>query len=341
MSDDLIFTREKRIGVVTLNRPKALNALSLTMIQNLQQQLKTWEQDEDIHAVVVCSTTPSAFCAGGDVRWLYDSGLNKNSEQLNFFQEEYNLNQYIADYPKPYIALMDGVTMGGGVGISLHGSHSVASEKFLFAMPETGIGFFPDIGASYLLSRCPDNFGVYLGLIGARLNATDAHELGLVTNAISSSDFANVIASLIQSDLSVDAHSRVTECLANFKNLEQESTIAPIRTFVADSFSEDTVEDIILSLEKIDDKWHQTTISHLEKKSPKSLKITLKQILEVKDKPLSDCLAMDLCLVTHFMQDKDFYEGVRALLVDKDKSPKWSPGSLQDVSCEMVDAYFS
>jgi enoyl-CoA hydratase len=340
MSESLIFTQEKNIGVVTLNRPKALNALNLPMISAFLQQLKLWETDDSIHAVVVCSEEGNAFCAGGDVRWLYDAGLRKDPEQLVFFQEEYKLNQCINDYPKPYIALMDGVTMGGGVGISLHGSHPVASEKFLFAMPETSIGFFPDIGASHLLARCPDNFGLYLGLTGSRLNALDAFDLGLIKHVVASDDFSRVFSALIETDLSVNAKERVTDCIDNFAKPNIESSINSFREFVNVCFKETTVDGIIARLKESSHKWHSDTIAFMAKKSPLSLRVTLQQILSAKDKTLAESLAMDLRLVAHFMKDNDFYEGVRALLVDKDKSPKWRPSALSDVSSEMVDGYF-
>lgn len=340
MSRELIFTCEKHVGVITINRSKSLNALTLPMISALLEQLKNWEMDDRIHAVVICSAEKGVFCAGGDVRWLYDAGLKKDPKQLDFFKEEYELNQYIYDYAKPYIALMDGITMGGGVGISLYASHSVASENFLFAMPETGIGFFPDIGASYLLARCPDNFGMYLGLTGSRLNAIDALNLGLVKYAVNANDFSNILSSIIETDLSFSAHEKVTDCLQKFIKPNLQSAIEPIRMFVKEVFKERSVKEIIASLQKTDDKWHRDIYSQLKKKSPLSLMVTLKQILTATDKTLAEVLKMDSCLVAHFMQDKDFYEGVRALLVDKDKEARWCPNSLDDVTSEMVDKYF-
>lgn len=341
MSESIIFTQEKHIGVVTLDRPAALNALNIEMIDAFYAQLQAWEHDESIHAIVVCAKEGSrAFCAGGDVRWLYDTGLNQDPRQLDFFTHEYQLNQYINDYPKPYVALMDGITMGGGVGISLHGSHPVASENFSFAMPETGIGFFPDIGASYLLSRCPDNFGLYLGLTGNRLNARDALQLGLVKYVIRSSDFSQILTSLLEVDLSFDARLRVDHCLETFAKANLDASITEIYPEVKACFGESSVEGIFDKLEDSTSEWAQKTSRNLANKAPLSLKVTLQQILFAKDKNLVECLAMDLHLVKHFMQDSDFYEGVRALLVDKDKSPKWKPASFEGVSPSMLDRYF-
>lgn len=341
MSESIIFTQEKHIGLVTLDRPDALNALNMQMIDSFYAQLKAWKHDESIHAIVVCAKEDSrAFCAGGDVRWLYDTGRRQDPKQLDFFSHEYQLNQYINDYPKPYVALMDGITMGGGVGISLHGSYPVASENFTFAMPETGIGFFPDIGASYLLARCPDNFGVYLGLTGNRLNAEDALQLGLVKYVIHSSDFSQILTSLLEIDLSFNARNRVEHCLETFTKPTLAASITDIYPEVKNCFAAHNVEDILSQLASSSSEWAQQTWKNLAKKAPLSLKVTLQQILFAKDKSLEECLAMDLHLVKHFMQDSDFYEGVRALLVDKDKSPKWKPSILDEVSSSMVDRYF-
>lgn len=340
MSTDLIFTREQHIGLVTINRPQALNALTLPMILALQQQLTLWQDDHRIHAVVVRAVEGKAFCAGGDVRWLYDAGRAKNPEQMQFFLHEYRLNQLIHDYPKPYIALMDGVTMGGGVGISMHGSHPVASERFVFAMPETGIGFFPDIGASHLLARCPDHVGMYLGLTGNRVNATDAYELGLLKHVIKSDDCSDVLHALIQADLASDAATRVTDCLQTFAAPVLPPSITEQRGYIAHCFKESTVESIIDALKNTNEEWHRDIGVNLNRKSPLSLKVTLRQLQEAEHKTLADCLRVDYCLVGHFMRDHDFYEGVRALLVDKDKSPRWQPATLSNVTESMVNGYF-
>ncbi|MDP3562259.1 MAG: enoyl-CoA hydratase/isomerase family protein [Legionellaceae bacterium] len=340
MTTDLIFSCEKHIGIITLNRAQALNALTLPMILAMQHQLDAWAHDDHIHAVVVRAIEGKAFCAGGDVRWLYDAGITENPEQLQFFQQEYRLNQLIHDYPKPYIALMDGVTMGGGVGISLHGSHSVASERFVFAMPETTIGFFPDIGASYLLARCPDHVGVYLGLTGNRINAQEAWELGLVKHVITSTDFSDVLHVLIAADLSADASSRVTHCLRSFSSPELSSSISKVRKDIDQCFQYSEIESIIAKLRQLDSDWSRDIEANFHQKSPLSLKITLLQLQKAYKLSLEQCLKMDYRLVQHFMKGHDFYEGVRALLVDKDKSPKWQPQSLARVTEAMVVGYF-
>jgi enoyl-CoA hydratase len=340
MSNEIVFTQERHIGLVTLQRVHALNALTLPMIISLQEQLHAWKNDNDIHAVVVQAAPGKAFCAGGDVRWLYDMGRSHNPQQMQFFWHEYRLNHFIHHFGKPYIALMDGVTMGGGVGISLHGSHPVASERFLFAMPETGIGFFPDIGASYLLSRCSGEFGVYLGLTGARLGAADAYELGLVKQIVPSENFQNVLVSLIETDLSPDAHASVDSCLKRYAMPAQPVSIINMQPAVNGCFKHNNIESIMEALVERDDSWSKEIANTLQKKAPLSLKVTLAQMQKAKSMSMADCIKMDYCLVGHFMQDHDFYEGVRALLVDKDKSPHWHPNVFSQVSNAMIADYF-
>ena len=340
MTTDLQFTQEGHIGIITLSRPQALNALTLSMIQAMQQQLHLWQQDDAIHAVVVQAEQGKAFCAGGDVRWLYETGITKSPEQLQFFWHEYRLNHFIHQFKKPYIALMNGITMGGGVGISLHGSHPVASENFSFAMPETGIGFFPDIGASYLLARCPGEMGIYLGLTGSRLNAGEAMTMGLVNRVVAAEDFPRLVETLIESDLSEDASRVVNHCLDNYAISKSDVPIERRLNTINSCFNGETVELIISALHAKDDIWCEGVANQLSQKSPLSLKITLEQIRRAKSMTMAECIKMDYCLVEHFMRDYDFYEGVRALLVDKDKSPKWRPNSLERVTDAKVGDYF-
>ncbi len=340
MTTDLVFSRENHIGIITLQRVDALNALTLPMILALQHQLEEWHDADDIHAVAIQSAAAGkAFCAGGDIRWLYDRRSHDAHLQMQFFWHEYRLNHYIHQFKKPYIAFMDGVTMGGGVGISLHGSHPVASERFLFAMPETGIGFFPDIGASYLLSRCLDQYGIYLGLTGARLGMSDAKALGLIKYQIPSSQFENALHALIDSDLSSDPHLCVERCLQPFTMPEAQAPLLEKTSRVNDAFSAPDIESIFSRLSE-SDEWARDTLHILNKKSPLSLKITLHQLHQAKFMSMAECVKMDYCLVGHFMRDHDFYEGVRALLIDKDKSPEWKPESISKVTSEQVADYF-
>ena len=338
--EDILFTQERHIGLITLQRVQALNALTLPMILDLQHQLQTWQEDVGIHAVVIRAAAGKAFCAGGDVRGLYELGMHGHHEQMQFFWHEYRLNHFIHHFSKPYIALMDGVTMGGGVGISMHGSHPVATEHFMFAMPETGIGFFPDIGASYLLSQCSGSLGIYLGLTGNRLNAAEALAVGLVKQQMGSENLQNMLDRLIDADLSTDAYKRVNACLKPFAIEGMPSPIMALQGAIDHCFSGSDVESIMAELEKGDDAWHSETLQLLAKKSPLSLKVTLAQLHKAKKMSMAECIKMDYRLVVHFMRDHDFYEGVRALLVDKDKSPHWQPRSLSDVTSTMLSDYF-
>lgn len=341
MAAEIIFAKEGQIGLVTLNRPEALNALTLSMLNALQEQLAAWAQDEAIAAVVVRASPGKAFCAGGDIRWLYEAGKSDDPKQMDFFWHEYRLNNYIHHYKKPYIALMDGITMGGGVGISLHGSHPVATERFVFAMPETGIGFFPDIGASYLLSRCPDATGVYLGLTGNRLNAGEAQSLDLVRFTINSEQIDSLLEQLIDTDLSNHAQIKIDALLHEYTSPIFRDQKMQHLEHISSAFNQPSVEAIFKELQKHDTEWHWQTLNSLKAKSPLSLKVTFAQIKKAKSMSMAECVQMDYCLVGHFMHHPDFYEGVRALLIDKDKKPKWQPGVLSEVSEDMVTSFFS
>ncbi|QDP73023.1 enoyl-CoA hydratase/isomerase family protein [Legionella israelensis] len=340
MTEDVLFSQKGPLGLITLNRPASLNALSLSMIKLMQEQLQHWQQEPDIKAVVLQAKPGKAFCAGGDVRWLYEAGMANHPEQMRFFEHEYRLNHFIHHFPKPYISLMDGITMGGGVGISLHGAHPVASENFVFAMPETGIGFFPDIGASYLLARCPNNLGVYLGLTGHRLNAKQALGAGLVKFVINSRQMPLLVDTLAQCDLSMNAHQQVSDCLKSFASQENKTLNKEEWSLINTCFSKATVELILSALEEAGTKEAERVYQDLLQKAPLSLKVTLEQIHRAKDLTLAECLKMDYVLVHHFMRDHDFYEGIRALLIDKDKSPKWQPAELSQTSNAKVAEYF-
>lgn len=341
MTQDILFTEEGQLGVVTLNRAAALNALNFPMILALREQLESWKKDSRIKAVVVRALPGTAFCAGGDVRWLYQLGVARISEQMEFFKQEYCLNHLIHHLGKPYIALMDGVTMGGGVGISLHGSHPVASERFVFAMPETGIGFFPDIGASHLLTQCRDSLGIYLGLTGARLGAQDALNAGLIRQVVAADNMPHILDALINEDLSEQAYQKVDACLSTFAYVPDATEPSQLHPLIATCFSAPDIEGICAALDRAKDPWADKVLNTLQQKSPLSLKITLTQLQQAKHSSLAECLNMDFTLVNQFMRGRDFYEGVRALLIDKDKKPHWSPERLDLISEQQVKDYFT
>lgn len=341
MSEDILFSQEGQLGMVTLNRAKALNALTLDMILALQRQLTAWQDDDNVRAIVLQSNSENVFCAGGDIRSLHQAGRLNGSSQMQFFWHEYRLNHFIHHYPKPYISLIDGMVMGGGVGISLHGSHPLATENLVFSMPETGIGFFPDIGASYLLTRCPGFSGLYLGLTGNRIGAVDAFNVGLVKQIIPAQNLAAFVTSLQHVDMSQDAFKAVDTCVHEHRlreNLQQPSQFKPA---IDHCFVQPTVEGIFKELEQEGSVWATSIENSLSQKSPLSLKVTFAQLQQAKGLSLGDCLQMDYNLVSHFIKGSDFYEGVRALIIDKDKQPKWNPASIDQVSEEMVAKYFT
>lgn len=340
MTTDVVFDTHRHIGVITLNRAQALNAIDLPMIKAMQEQLFQWQSDDNIHAVVVQAAPGKAFCAGGDVRWLYDTGLAKDPVQMQFFWNEYRLNYFISQFSKPYIALMNGFTMGGGVGISLHGSHPVASERFIFAMPETGIGLFPDIGASFLLSRCPGQLGLYLALTGNRLGASDALASGLIKHMMDSDKLADVVPGLAEMDLSRNAHHQVGSWLANIEMIKIETSLDSELDKINFFFRKPTMQAIMLALEDSDDPWTLETLSNLQQKSPLSLEVTFAQMTRAKSMSMVECLKMDYCLMGHFMAGTDFYEGIRAALIDKDKTPHWKPDNLKKITAADVADYF-
>ena len=340
MSVDVTFGQKKNLGLITLARPNALNALTLAMIKTIQQQLIAWQLDDAIHAVVIQGEGEKAFCAGGDVRWLYEKGRHHDAELMQFFWHEYRLNHFIHHYPKPYIALLNGMTMGGGVGVSLHGSHPIASERFKFAMPETTIGFFPDIGSSHLLSRCPGELGTYLGLTGHRLDAEDAYFCKLIKTIVPSERFLELLLTLTETNLAHEPFKKVDECVAAFAIPTAAAPIQAHLNLINTCFSEATINGILASLEKCGTEWANTVRAELLNRSPLSLKVTLEQLRRAKNLSMVECIKMDYDLVLHFMTDSDFYEGVRALLIDKDKSPKWQPHTLDEVSHAKVIDYF-
>ncbi len=336
MSPDIQFTIKQHLGIITLSRPLALHALTLAMIQEFKTVLNDWENHDRIQAIVIQATPSKAFCAGGDIRGLYEMGRADSTRPLIFFKEEYALNYAIATSQKPYISLMDGITMGGGVGISLHGSFPVASPRFVFAMPETAIGFFPDVGVSYLLSRLPNQIGLYLALTGNRLNALEAKQLNLIKFLLKPPSYEMVIQSLIETDLSSNPHERVYALLHQLQE-PIESTPLENQEKIAHFFNEKSLKGIVTKLSESDDPWALEIFNNLKQKSPLSLEVTFEQIHRAKSMSLKDCLAMDYDLVQHFMNGHDFYEGVRAAIIDKDKNPKWQALSTHSIT----DTYFN
>lgn len=339
----LVEGRLGNIGLVTLNRPAALNALNFDMIMSLLQQLQSWQDEPDVHAVWIASSSSPAFCAGGDVVSLYKKGAQRVDEIMPFFKNEYQLNCLIRAYKKPYICFLDGITLGGGVGISLHGSHPLATENFSFAMPETGIGFFPDVGGGYLLTRAIAPYGLYLALTGMRIDRDDAERAGLIKHKVAAHSNSALFEALLASDLTVNAHEVVDEVLKDFADDAPSARGSKLEPFLEDmshAFSQDSVENIFDALAALDSEWSNKTLKLLHTKSPTALKVTFEQLKRCQGLSMAETMAIEYQMTNQFMQEKDFYEGVRALLVDKDNAPNWQPKLIGDVSNNAVANYF-
>jgi len=346
-TDEILFGREGSLAILTINRPKALNALTLDNYRRIDPALRAWAVDPSVHAVVVRGAGDRAFCAGGDVRAVYDAGRGISGPPdltAVFFREEYELIQRIHHFPKPCIAIIDGITMGGGAGISVNGAYRIATDHTLFAMPETGIGLFPDVGATRFLNRCPGHVGRYLGLAGARLNAADTIYCGFATHYVTRDRIEQLLAAL--AGPKTDRRT-IDEAIDRFVTDPGPAALAALQPAIDRCFASDCVEGILhaLAIEAADKGAHagwaaETRVSLLAK-SPTSLKITLRQLTIGRDYDLEAALALEYRLTQHVMAAHDFYEGIRAVLIDKDQKPQWRPATLAEVSNGMIDVYFA
>ena len=308
------------LGLLTLNRPQALNALDHDMVRALTAQLHAWATDENIKTVAIRGEGARAFCAGGDIRAVQQAVMTGSDAGLAFLRDEYRMNALIAAYPKPYIALVHGICMGGGAGVSVHGRYRLADETLSFAMPETGIGFFPDIGSSYFLSRLPDVMGMYLALTGSAIGLADALELELMTHAVAREKFDAVMEGLARG-----------EDFAPFVRKRGAGKLAPNRKRIATAFSAGSVEAILERLDRDGGDFAQDTARTIRTRSPTSLKLVFQELRRARGMTLKECLAMEFRLAKHVLVGHDFSEGIRAALVDRDRNPKWQPPSLAGV----------
>jgi enoyl-CoA hydratase len=333
-SPDILFERRGAAGIVTLNRAKALNAVTHEMVRALGRQLDEWATDGAVTRVIVAAAGERAFSAGGDIRALYEFGrAGRQQEALGFFREEYALNTTIKRYRKPYISLIDGIVMGGGFGISVHGSHRVAGDRFQFAMPEVGIGFFPDVGGTWVLPRMPDRIGTWVALTGERLKTADAVATGVATHHVRSDRFADLTDALC-GNVSVDA------TLAAFAEAAAEGPVMARRDAIGRLFSGSSIEDILAALDA-GDEWSQMTAATIRAKSPTSLKIALAQVQRGGDWSFEQCMQNEFRIVSRIVHGHDFYEGVRAVIVDKDNAPRWRPATLAEVADAEVERHFA
>jgi enoyl-CoA hydratase len=341
-NDDLVIRVEGNAGRLTMNRPAALNALTYPMVGAMTVALRHWSTDPAIKFVILDGAGGRGLCAGGDVLSLYNAAAQGPDFARAFWREEYHLNALISAYPKPFVAIMDGIVMGGGVGLSAHASHRVVTEKSMLAMPETSIGLIPDVGGTWLLSQAPGELGLYLGLTGARMNAADAIEAGFADYVVATSDLADgqkVITGLAQARTTDDVAGAIETCEMG---MIPPGKLAANRREINRAFAHDRVEDIIAALTASGTEFATRTLRDLANKSPKALKLTLAALRYARSQTsLEACLNMEYRLVTRLYEDGEFIEGVRALLVDKDKAPKWQPATLADVTDEMVMRYLA
>ncbi|MFC4270917.1 enoyl-CoA hydratase/isomerase family protein [Sneathiella chungangensis] len=339
--EEILFAVKGAIGLVTLNRPKALNALTHEMCLLLNAKLREWEKDDRVHAVVIEGAGDRAFCAGGDIVKLYNEGKSGGDYPYHFYRDEYLLNTRIKHFPKPYIALIDGIVMGGGVGVSVHGSHRIATERTLFAMPESGIGLFPDVGGTYFLPRLEGELGMYLGLTGARLKTADSVFAGIAHGYIPAEKLPEVKDALAAHGFAGDAKAEVDRVLAGFTTETEAAPIAETLPAINRHFAKDSVVAIIESLQSEDDALAATAADSLLTKSPTSMKLTYQQLRRGKSLDFDDCMRMEFRMVNRVIQGVDFYEGTRAAVIDKDQSPKWTPATLDEVSDAAIEEYFA
>lgn len=350
-TEDILFSERGGVATVTLNRPQALNAFTLGMYRAFDPKLRAWAEAPGVHAVLIRGAGERAFCAGGDVRAVYEAGKGISGERdltAVFFREEYELIRRIHRFPKPYIAIIDGITMGGGAGVSVNGAYRVATERTLSAMPETGIGLFPDVGATRFLNRCPGHVGRYLGLTGARIGPADALYCGVATHFVPRERVSDLVAALEATPWRAGGQAGQAEAVLAQFAVEPEPALLPARQEPIDRcFAPETVEAIIeaLSAEAAGGgahaEWAAQTRATLLAKSPTSLKITLRQLVVGRDFDLDAALILEYRLTQHVMEGHDFYEGVRAVVIDKDQMPRWQPATLAEIDDATVDGYFA
>lgn len=325
MTDDVIIRRAGDVGRLTLNRPQALNALNQAMVDAMTAALLDWREDAGVKAVVVDGAGEKGFCAGGDIRMLAESGQAGDGRAWRFWRDEYRLNTLIAEYPKPYVALMDGITMGGGVGVSVHGDFRVAGDRTTFAMPETGIGFHPDVGGAYFLPRLAGEIGTWMGLTGARLKAADCILTGVATHYVPSDTLAALIDALEGAALDHDGEA-VEALLGRFSGDAGQSDLALTRGLIDSAFAGDDIDAMAERLEAAGDAWSLRQLDILQSKSPTACQITLAALRRGADLSFRDVMIQDLRVSMRCLDDgSDFYEGVRAVILDKDNAPRWAP----------------
>ncbi len=337
---DLIACREGAAGILRLNRPKAINALTLEMTREIVTALDEFEADPGVSLVLLEGAGERGLCAGGDIRGLYESAKAGGDLGPVFWREEYILNARIPEYPKPYVAYMDGLVMGGGVGLSAHSAHRIVTEKTRMAMPEVGLGFFPDVGGTWLLSRAPGEIGTYFALTGQNMSGADAVYAGAADVLIDTKNWPTLRDALTNAPLKATS-ADVRATLATYAVTESQAPVAAHRAQIDKAFAHDTVEAIVAALEEDGSDFARATLKALSEKSPTALKVTLELLRRArKSKSLKECLVREYNSALAVFTSAEFVEGVRAAIIDKDRNPKWSPPRIKDVTPDIVERYF-
>ena len=338
---DLIARREGAAGVIRLNRPKAINAVTLEMFRDIEKALDEFEADPAVGLILLEGAGERGLCAGGDIRALYESSKVKGDLGKILWREEYILNARIAKFAKPYVAFMDGIVMGGGVGLSAHGSHRIVTERTRLAMPEVGLGFFPDVGGTWLLSRSPGEIGTYFGLTGQTMNGPDAVYARFADAVVPSSKLAALREALVN----LGAGSGVNEVNAaidGFATGETSGPVAALQPQIDLWFAPDRMQDIVAALQRDGSELAQSTLKTLNEKSPRGMVVALRLLrLARASSSLEECLVREYRAALEVFASDDFREGVRAAVIDKDRNPRWSPPAIEDVTPGMVAPYFA
>jgi enoyl-CoA hydratase len=335
VTDDVLISVESGVGRLRLNRPKAIHALTADMCNAMSEALLRWRRDTDVQCIVIDHAAGRGFCAGGDVVMLAESGAGDNSAAKNFFLAEYRLNHLLFSYDKPTVAIMDGVTMGGGVGISLPCTYRVATENTRFAMPETSIGLFPDVGGGWYLPRLPGRVGAYMALSGARLDGGDCGYFGLSTHYVPSASVEDLVDRILK------APDRLQGAIGAASESAPDSKLSESAASINRLFASDSLEEILAALEAEESEWAERELATLRTKSPLSCKVSLRLLNEgAARESFVEEMRAEYALACHVVRTHDFHEGVNALLIEKHNNPEWDPPSPEEVTDEMVDRLF-
>jgi enoyl-CoA hydratase len=337
---DLIARREGAAGIIRLNRPKAINAVTLQMFREIDKALDGFEADPDVAVILLEGAGERGLCAGGDIRALYDSARAGGDLGNILWREEYILNARIAEFPKPYVAFMDGIVMGGGVGLAAHASHRVVTERTKLAMPEVGIGFFPDVGGTWLLSRSPGEVGTYFGLTGQTMNGADAVYAGFADIVVASNKLPALREALTRAPTNANA-ADVRAMIDGFAAANAEAPIAAQQHLIDALFGPDSIEEIVTALAHHDSEFARATLGTILEKSPTGLKLTLKLLRMARESAsLRECLVREYRAALEIFVNHDFPEGIRAAVIDKDRNPRWKPARIEEVTPELIARYF-